>query len=82
MRFCPNYVDWTATPPKLRGIGLPPLRHKKLKHINNNKLQRMKKTIYEAPIVEQINVKVEDNFLATTESVESARRVVGTWDEE
>ena len=42
----------------------------------------MKKTIYEAPIVEQINVKVEDNFLATTESVESARRVVGTWDEE
>ena len=25
----------------------------------------MKKTIYEAPSVEQINVKVEDNFLAT-----------------
>ena len=78
MRFCPNYVDWTATPPKLRGIGLPPIRHKKTETYYNNKLQRMKKTIYEAPIVEQINVRFEENIMSN----EKLNTLQGNWDDE
>ena len=41
----------------------------------------MKKTIYVAPCVEQIEVRVEENFVATTEAV-SRTSTNGSWDAE